>query len=161
MISLTAEYALRAVAWLAQQPGNSHTVHEIARATEMPPEYLAKVLQELARAALVVSQRGPTGGYRLARAADDITVLDVVQAVNPLHRLHDCPIGNSRNGRPLCALHQVIDNAIAGVEKAFRGVSIADLLRHPDRSALRCVTDRLCARPVSEGAVTGGEGDTA
>ena len=66
MISQTAEYALRAIVYLADQGGVARTTSEIAETTQVPAGYLAKVMQSLCRAGLVKSQRGLNGGFKLA-----------------------------------------------------------------------------------------------
>ena len=144
MVTQTAEYALRAVTWLAEDEhtapgtGSPHTVHQIAEATSMPAEYLSKVLQELSKAGIVTSQRGPLGGFRLARRPSTITIFDVVQAVSPMPRVHECPLGRPDHQSRLCALHQLLNDAVASVEEVFRNVTIADLLANPDRTVMRC-----------------------
>ena len=92
MISLTAEYALRAVSWLASNGKEPLVNRDIADATQVPSGYLAKVLQSLGRAGLVTSQRGLGGGFVLGRSAEEISVLDVVNAVDPLERIESCPL---------------------------------------------------------------------
>ena len=93
MFSQTAEYALRAVVFLAAQDGVPRTTQEIARATQVPTGYLSKVMQGLGRARLVLSQRGLHGGFTLARPAAELTVLDIIQAVDPIQRIRSCPLG--------------------------------------------------------------------
>jgi Rrf2 family transcriptional regulator, nitric oxide-sensitive transcriptional repressor len=93
MISQTAEYALRAVVWLASSPDRAHGTPQIATAVKVPAGYLAKVMQRLARAGLVVSSPGRLGGFRIARPATEISVFDVVNAVDPIRRIHTCPLG--------------------------------------------------------------------
>ena len=127
MLSKTAEYALRAVVWLAREPEQSVSADCLAEITHVPRRYLHKVLQDLGRAKLVRSQPGPGGGYALDRAARKITILDVVNAVAPLERIRRCPLGLSSHTR-LCPLHQELDKAYAATEKAFAGVSIARLI---------------------------------
>src|SRR5579871_6722562 len=80
MFSQTAEYALRAVVFLASQEGKPRTTQEIALATKVPIGYLSKVMQGLGRKGLVHSQRGLHGGFTLARSAEELTVLDIIQA---------------------------------------------------------------------------------
>lgn len=92
MISQTAEYALRAVVVLGSQPGRPMTTHDVARVSRVPGNYLSKVLQALGRAGLVEAHRGLRGGYVLSRALDELTVYDVVQAVDPLKRINGCPL---------------------------------------------------------------------
>jgi Rrf2 family protein len=79
MLTRTAEYALRAAAYLAAHPGES-TAEAIAVATGVPPRYLAKVLGALCRAGVARSRRGPGGGFTLARRADSITLSEIVGA---------------------------------------------------------------------------------
>ncbi len=131
MFSQTAEYALRAVVYLAAQSGAAQTTQQIAEVTRVPTGYLAKVMQALARAKLVSSQRGLHGGFTLARAADQLTVFDVIQAVDPIRRIRSCPLG-LKGHLNLCPLHRRLDQAIRLVEEALRGSTIAELLAEPD-----------------------------
>ena len=131
MFSQTAEYALRAVVYLASQGGAAQTTQQIAEATRVPAGYLAKVMQGLSRAGLVYSQRGLHGGFTLSRPADALTVLDVVRAVDPLRRIRSCPLGIKGHVN-LCPLHRRLDNAMALVEKALQDSTIAELLAEPN-----------------------------
>ncbi len=131
MFSQTAEYALRSVVYLAAQSGAAQTTQQIAEVTRVPTGYLAKVMQALARAKLVSSQRGLHGGFTLARAADQLTVFDVIQAVDPIRRIRSCPLG-LKGHLNLCPLHRRLDQAIRLVEEALRGSTIAELLAEPD-----------------------------
>lgn len=128
MLSQTTEYALRIVVYLASSKGSPATIPQIATATQTPAGYLAKVLRNLALAKLVRSQRGLHGGSVLARPADAITVLDVVQAVDPIQRIKQCPLGIKSHGINLCPLHRRLDEAFAMVEQAFASSSIAELV---------------------------------
>jgi Rrf2 family nitric oxide-sensitive transcriptional repressor len=150
MLSQTTEYALRLVVQLASQGDQPLTIPELARGTKIPEGYLAKVLRQLARAGLVHSQRGPNGGSVLARAPEEVTVLDVVQAVDPLKRIEVCPLGLRSHGANLCPLHRRLDQAIASVETAFRASSLAELLRDPQGST------PLCEEPRGRRAAGGG-----
>jgi Rrf2 family protein len=145
MFSQTTEYALRAVVYLASQPGESRTVQQIAAATRVPAGYLSKVLQNLSRAGLVRSQRGLHGGCTLNASPDALTVLDVVQAVDPIRRIRSCPLG-IKDHLNLCPLHRRMDRAIALVEAALRESTIAELLREPD--ARKGVPLPLCSWPA-------------
>lgn len=142
MFSSTAEYALRAVVHLATSPDQRENSQTIAAATKVPPGYLSKILKDLAEAGIVLSQRGPTGGFTLARPPSEITVLDVINAVDPIKRIRVCPLGNPAHGANLCRLHRKLDDAIAGIEKAFATSTIAEMLE-PARPS------RSCAFPVA------------
>ncbi|MCA9257708.1 MAG: Rrf2 family transcriptional regulator [Planctomycetales bacterium] len=127
MLPKTAEYALRAVVWLGGAD-NCSPAEPLAKSTKVPRRYLHTVLQQLVGAGLVQSQPGPGGGYRLAKDVDEITILDVVNAVAPLERIRRCPLGLESHTR-LCPLHKKLDDAFAATEKAFREVTIGQLLR--------------------------------
>jgi Rrf2 family transcriptional regulator, nitric oxide-sensitive transcriptional repressor len=128
MLSKTAEYALRAVVWLAREPDEPVSADHLAEHTQVPRRYLHKVLQDLVAAKLVCSQPGPGGGYSLACQPKKISILDVVNAVSPLERIRRCPLGLSSHTR-LCPLHRELDKTYAATERAFAGVAIAELLR--------------------------------
>lgn len=150
MFSQTAEYALRAVVYLASQEGAPRTAQQIARATRVPTGYLSKVMQGLGRARLVQSQRGLHGGFTLARPADELTVLDIIQAVDPIRRIHSCPLG-IKGHINLCPLHRRLDHAMKLVEEALRKSSLAELLAEPERS--RGIPIPLCSWPDEEEAL--------
>jgi Rrf2 family protein len=138
MFSQTSEYALRVVVYLASLDGRLATIPQIAQATRTPEGYLAKVLRSLALGELVRSQRGPQGGSVLARPAEQITVFDVVQAVDPIQRITTCPLGMKSHGVNLCPLHRRLDQAIAMVEDAFRRTTIAEIVGEPTASQPLC-----------------------
>lgn len=130
MISRTAEYALRALVHMAamneEQP--LQTVDQIAQGTQVPSQYLAKVLQSLTRAGLIVSQRGIGGGFRLAKPASETSVYEVVQAVDPMQRIHQCPLGLAAHKEHLCPLHKGLDDAMSLIEAQFRATMLATLI---------------------------------
>ena len=138
MISRTAEYALRAVVCLADRDEPALTTQELARVTQVPAGYLPKVLQALGRAGLVSSQRGLHGGFTLSLPPEEISVLAVINAVDPLQRIRKCPLGIHRHGHKLCPLHKRLDDATAMVEQAFGETSIAELLAEPTTSRPLC-----------------------
>jgi Rrf2 family nitric oxide-sensitive transcriptional repressor len=131
MFSQTTEYALRAIVLLASRPGAPITTDEIAKATQVPKSYLAKVMQSLVRAGTVQAQRGKHGGFMLARAAGKITVLEVVQVVDPIQRIRECPLGLAAHGTNLCSLHRKLDMALLSIEQAFAETTIGSLLEEP------------------------------
>ncbi|MEO6810501.1 MAG: Rrf2 family transcriptional regulator [Isosphaeraceae bacterium] len=128
MISRTSEYALRAIVCLGGSHGRPLTTRVIAEQTRVPPDYLSKVLQGLSRAGMVVSQRGMGGGFTLRRPLDTLTVLDVINAVDPLKRIEQCPLGLEAHRHQLCSLHQRLDDGIALVEALYASTTIAELL---------------------------------
>jgi Rrf2 family protein len=138
MFSQTVDYALRAVVYLARQAPSARTTDQIAAATRVPKAYLSKVLQGLSRAGIVHSQRGIGGGMTLAKEASELTILEVVNAVEPIGRIRHCPLGLAAHGVRLCPLHRRLDDALASVEEAFRRTTLAEVLAEPTSSVPQC-----------------------
>jgi Rrf2 family protein len=148
VLSQTTEYALRAVAHLAAQPGDqSPTTLQISQASKVPSNYLAKVLQALSRAGIIRSQRGRGGGHVLARDPAKLTVLEVVNAVDPLPRIQSCPLGLEHHIE-LCPLHRRLDNVAALVEDSFRQTTIAELTPDATRPSRRAC--QFACRPAGK-----------
>ncbi len=145
MISQTAEYALRAVVYLAGRE-LPETNQQIAEVTRVPAGYLSKVLQSLARADLVHSQRGLHGGFTLTRPPKKITVWQVIDAVDPIQRIRNCPLGLKAHGVNLCPMHRRLDDAMASVEKAFKSTTVAELLADPNPSKPLCDFPQVAKR---------------
>lgn len=91
-LSARVDYALRAMAELAAA-GEPRTVEQLSAAQRLPNKYLESILGELRRGGLLRSQRGPDGGYRLAREAGAISIADVIRAL-------DGELANVRGSRP-------------------------------------------------------------
>ena len=84
------DFGLRALMKLAADPDASATTDEIATEFNLSRNHLAKVVQELARAGFIVTQRGAGGGFRLAQSPEDFTIGDVVRALEQSHALVEC-----------------------------------------------------------------------
>ena len=138
MFSKTVEYALRAAIYLAGEAPSPRTTDQIALATRVPKAYLSKVLQGLGRAGLVHSQRGLGGGMTLTRSPESLTILEVVNAVEPIGRIKECPLGLASHGLNLCPLHRRLDDALAMVEDAFSKSTLAEVLSEPTTSVPLC-----------------------
>lgn len=143
MFSQTVEYALRAVVHLADQSPSPRTTEQIAKATLVPQAYLSKVIQGLCRANIVQSKRGIGGGVALVKSPSELTILEVVNAVEPIARIRQCPLGLKTHGIRLCPLHKRMDHALAMVETAFRDTTLAEVLAEPTDSP------PLCEAPTS------------
>jgi Rrf2 family protein len=143
MFSQTVEYALRAVVQLAYVSPAASTTAELAKVTQVPPAYLVKVLQALVKGGIATSQRGIGGGVSLARDPSRLTILDIVNAVDPIRRIKTCPLELATHGTKLCALHRRMDAALAQVEHAFRSTTLAEVLSDPGRVKPLCESRTL------------------
>lgn len=148
MISQTVEYALRAIVTIAQQNGRPCTAKEIAATTQVPAPYLSKLMQGLVKNGVVTSQRGLRGGFLLCKSPDDLTLLEVVDAVEPFQRIRRCPLGIQSHAGTLCPLHEQLDSIMADAEKRLRELTVSRVLRQRD-----AVTP-LCETPASPPLVT-------
>jgi Rrf2 family nitric oxide-sensitive transcriptional repressor len=138
MISQTVEYALRAVVTLAQHDPTPCTAQKIAEITRVPGPYLSKLMGNLVRAGMVRSQRGLHGGFVLTTKPNKLTIWDVIDAVEPVQRIHECPVGLRSHAGTLCPLHRRLDDAMGLVEKAFKKTSLSELLSDGDSVTPLC-----------------------
>ncbi len=138
-VSQTAEYALRAVIQLAQRPQAAQTTQQLADATMVPQSYLPKVLQPLTRTGMVSAQRGSNGGYRLNRDPRALSVLEVVNCVDPVRRIKQCPVMQKEAGSKLCGLHQLLDDELADTERRYKTTTIYELLHSASEVPPLCV----------------------
>ena len=142
MFSQTTEYALRAISLLAEQHPKPLKTSHIAEATRVPKAYLVKVLQLLAKEGIVEARRGIGGGIALGRELDEITILDVINAVDPIQRITQCPIGLAAHGVRLCPMHSRLDAALEAIEDIFRETTLAEVLADDTKRA-RCQFPRV------------------
>ncbi|MBS0205564.1 MAG: Rrf2 family transcriptional regulator [Planctomycetes bacterium] len=149
MFSQTVEYALRAIVYLASKSPQACTTDQIAAATQVPKPYLSKVLQNLGRNDIVRSQRGIGGGVMLVKTPAELTILEVVNAVEPIERIETCPLGLKSHGRHLCPLHRRMDDALASVESAFGSTTLAEVLNEPTSSPPLCEPAASLRKKVS------------
>jgi len=107
LFSRQCEYALQAVTYLAMKPEDERTsIRELTKKFEIPYHFLAKILQDLTYKGLLVSQRGPSGGFGLARSPKDITLFEVVDAIDGNAFVTECVMGFSQcSGKNPCAVH--------------------------------------------------------
>lgn len=130
MISKTAEYALRSVIYLAEQgKGGSVAAVDVAEALGVPANYLSKILHALARAGLVASQRGPGGGFQLAREPEAISLAEIIEPFDDIAARRQCLLGRpecSESGA--CAVHHRWKEVSDGVWRFFQGTTVAHLL---------------------------------
>ena len=128
MLSLTSEYALRAMVYLAQHeddapiPGN-----RIAKDAGIPAKYLSKVLGDLARAGVLEGMRGKNGGFRLVRPASKVVLLEVLAPFERFDRRR-CPFGNKECGdENPCVAHDQWKRVIETYQRFLAKTSVRDV----------------------------------
>jgi Rrf2 family protein len=128
MLSKTSQHAIRAMVAIAQRrEGGFVTAKAVSEALGLPPSFLAKVLQRLTSAGLLDSLRGPTGGVALARPAESIRLVDIVEAIDGRVPFESCLFGwpGCSSDRP-CPLHREWGKALQPVLELLETATLAD-----------------------------------
>ncbi len=150
-VSKSARYALYAAMEMA---GGSVTVADVARRYRVPAGALAKVLQQMVRAGLALGTRGVGGGYRLARSASEITILDVMSVFQPPRPQGHCLLSELQDdchASPACRLRQVFDEVDEVSRSTFASITLETLAgREAARAVPRAAT--LSSRGPAESA---------
>ncbi len=113
---------------LAYMPDELVSTAQLAEVTHVPMNYLAKVLQLLAKADLITGRRGVGGGYRLNRPASDISLMDVINSIDSIDRIRSCPLKLENHSGKLCPLHARLDGAAKALIDTFEGISLANMI---------------------------------
>jgi Rrf2 family protein len=131
LLSQTAEYALRAMAFLVNVPdGSPMTARDVARGTAIPEPYAAKVLRRMVQHGLLVGQKGHGGGFQLARPADRIRYIDVFDAVEETLVTDRCAFGSDKcNSKKPCPLHDSVSVLKESAREWARTTTLATLKR--------------------------------
>jgi Rrf2 family protein len=128
-LTMQGEYAIRAMIELARENGASLIpAKKLAELQDIPPVFLTKILLILTKAGLLISVRGSHGGIRLAKNPSEITILDIVEAIEGPIRLNMC-IGNAGpcDHRPACKVHGIWNNVQAAMVREL-SVSLSELV---------------------------------
>ncbi len=141
-MSAKAEYAVRAMAHLASVPaGVLVTTDDLAKAQDIPAQFLVDILSDLRADRLVRSHRGRDGGYALAQPAAEISIADVLRCIDgPLARVRDIGLGDLKYSGPTVALADVWRALRASMRSVLEETTLADvaagaLPEHVDRMA--------------------------
>lgn len=134
-LSRRGDYAVRAMLALGQHPGDDWlSVRAVSAAMAIPARFLPRVMADLVTAGLVVGHRGRTGGYRLARPADRITLLDIINASEPEPDLKTCIIRGGPCGLDgRCAVHDSFSQAREAMLQQLGATTLAEVARTRQR----------------------------
>jgi Rrf2 family protein len=132
-LSKKTEYALMAVKFIAKKTnGNSATAKEISEGYNIPYDLLSKVLQQLTKKKVIKSFQGIKGGYSLSKGPDNLTLIDIIRAVEPNYQITECmQKGRSEKDCTLldcCMIRDPLAKVQKEIEKLFRSVTIYQIL---------------------------------
>ncbi|MEQ1691160.1 MAG: Rrf2 family transcriptional regulator [Gemmatimonas sp.] len=130
MLNQTAEYALRTAVYLTEHRERGPVIaSELATQLAIPSNYLSKILHQLAKDGLLISQRGKTGGFRLARAPERITLAEVIEGFDPVGERRRCLLGKAVcSDRSPCPAHDHWRDHSAGHARFFHETTLAMLV---------------------------------
>lgn len=145
-ITVGVEYGLHCLLWLMGSPDKPLSSRDLADLQGISPSFLAKIFPKLERAGLVVAWEGAKGGYRLAKQPENISVLEVVDAIEGRKPLFDCQEIRGRcaafGGKPprwatkgVCAVHAVMLHAEKAMRESLASQSLADIAGEFGRKA--------------------------
>lgn len=134
VITRATEYAIRTIIYLAKHPkGEIVLKKDICRTQDVTPAFLTKILQPLIKAGIVSSQRGVGGGFLLNKSAEEITLLDILEAEEGPLRLNHCLVEKGVCQRDsLCSAHKVWAEAQDSMIEVLQRHSIAELVQQEE-----------------------------
>jgi len=129
-LTRAGEYAVRCVLYLSKQgKGKLVSRKEIAAKTDIPPHFLAKIAQQLAKSGIIQILQGAGGGYLLLEEPEDITLLDVIEAIIGEISLNDCVTNpESCSTSPVCTVNRIWNKARDQLRNTLREATFATLL---------------------------------
>ena len=132
-LSKKAEYALMAAKFMALNNNTGYTsAKEISERYELPYQLVSKVLQKLVKGEIAVSTKGMNGGFSLTREPDNISLLDIIKAVEKDYKIVDCmqPNGNSSDcsNFDCCKIKDPLSEIQRKIDKIFIETSLAQIL---------------------------------
>ncbi len=127
-ISEAASLGFHGLALMAEEAPRRINVKKAAEALHVSEAHLAKVFQTLAKAGFISSQRGPAGGFILNRPADELSFLDIYEALEAPVHLEECPLGNRFCGFHKCIFDKKLNDLSREIIKTFEGIRLSQFL---------------------------------
>jgi len=129
LITRKTDYAVRCILYLAQTDEQMANVTEVSRRMHIPKTFLANIFQSLAKAGLVESSRGMHGGFQLAKKPADISLLDIMAAIQGPSCINVCAVDSRKCKRSgVCSVHPVWSDLRKEVDRRLQEQTIARLI---------------------------------
>lgn len=143
IFSRQCEYALQAVMYLALRPQRDMTsIKVLAKKLDIPYHFLGKIMQDLTRKGLLISLKGPTGGFALGMPAKDITLFHIVEAIDGVDFTRQCVMGFPEcSGKNPCAVHEKWASLRDGVYEMLVSRNIAQMANDTKKSGYKHLLD--------------------
>ena len=139
IFSRQCEYALQAVLYLALRPeGEMTSIKELTKRLEIPYHFLGKILQDLTRKGLLISLKGPTGGFALSMPPSEITLFNIVEAIDGAAFMKTCVLGFPEcSGTNPCAVHNKWGDLREGIYSMLVNKSVAQMAKEMKKPEYR------------------------
>jgi Rrf2 family protein len=149
-LSQTTGYAIRALGCLGDESCHPHLIRDVAVCSGVNKPYLAKVFNRLSASGLIVTKRGYRGGITLSRPASEITLLEIVKAVEGERWIGPCLLGISECAtNEMCPTSALWKQISQQIETVLRTTTLADIVLAMKRAGQRVPLERRSARPIS------------
>ncbi|MCK5335838.1 MAG: Rrf2 family transcriptional regulator [Gammaproteobacteria bacterium] len=142
-LTTKGRYAVTAVLDLAfhQQTGPV-SLADISERQAISLSYLEQLFSKLRKNDVVSSTRGPGGGYKLSNSPEDVSIVDIITAVDESYRANGCTSGEYCQGGVRCLTHDLWDELSDKIHGFLNGISLADLMQHKDTIEIACDQDK-------------------
>lgn len=130
MFSTSCHYGLQAMLYIAHHSFEEKNIEltRISESQDIPKHFLSKVLQLLVKAKLLISMKGPTGGFRLSRPADKISLIEIIEAIDGLDVFNTCGMGFKKcDDKHPCPIHHDYTKVRNQIENLFMEKTLLDL----------------------------------
>lgn len=136
MFSKSCHYGLQAMLYIAMHSSEDEHIGltNISSSQEIPKHFLSKILQQLVKNKLLLSMKGPTGGFKLSKPADEITLYDIIKAIDGLDVFTQCGIGFKKcSDEHPCPIHHDYKGVRDKIETLFKTKSLEELVADAER----------------------------
>jgi Rrf2 family transcriptional regulator, iron-sulfur cluster assembly transcription factor len=134
MLSNTSKYAIRAVIYIAlnAEGQNKIGIKQISKDLDIPTPFLGKILQTLAKHKLLLSTKGPHGGFGLAKDAEEISLWEIVEVIDGVDSFCDCILGLTlcSQGEQHCSIHRNFADLREKLRDLFKTENVGELAKH-------------------------------
>jgi len=141
MLSNSCRYGIRAVIYLASRNGIKNTIgiKEISGDLGLPTPFLAKILQQLARHKILVSTKGPNGGFSLLKKPESITIIELIKIIDGEALFKDCIIHDGtcsdvKRSKKLCPVHKEYSEIRNDLIELFKNKTVAQVAKSSEES---------------------------
>ena len=136
MFSTSCHYGLQAMLYIAMHSSEDKNIglKVIAEGQNIPRHFLSKILQQLVKNNLLLSMKGPTGGFSLAKDPEEITLIEIIEAIDGLVVFNRCGIGFKQcNDKKPCPIHDEYKKMRKQVENLFRSKNLLNLIEDVEK----------------------------